>query len=154
MPLTDYGKRGVASLMYDRARGFAGASALLGKVGGEGLAYVQLHLLCQSIEIALKAVLLRLNYDKYRPKLRMFGHDLPALVKEVSLAVGRNKQLSAALGKELAVVGTLYASQRLRYASDFDLFVNPHTIPTRRVEFAFLAMIKLIDDRGLFRMPS
>lgn len=141
--LTTYSKCALANLMFHRARGFAGAAALIHRGGNDSsLAYIELHLLCQSIEIALKAILLRLDFDRYYPRLRKLGHRLPVLVNEVVAASGRRKPLRPALAKELEVVGRLYESQRLRYASDFDLFVNPHTIPTRRIGLSFLAMVK------------
>ena len=54
--LTIHGKRLVAESMYAKGKGFLGAALLLRREGGYG--YVVLQLLCQGVEITLKALLL------------------------------------------------------------------------------------------------
>ena len=151
--LTQYGERMVARMMYDKGRGFLLAAALLSKQGGNQYEYVALHLLCQGIEIVLKAILLLVDYRKYKPKLRKLGHDLPALVVGVSSAVGR-KLPRPALLDELRVVSDFYKRHQLRYAGTLDMFIKPDTVPTRRVEFASLGLIAVIERRQLFALPT
>jgi hypothetical protein len=149
--LTDYGKRAIARMMYDRGRGFAGAAGLLSKqkVGHD---YVVLHLLCQGMEIVLKAILLRVDFDHYQPRLRGFGHDLAGLAVAVTMAAKR-KPLRDSLVAELKVVSDLYKAHHLRYAGRFDMFVHPDTVPTRRITLAFIALGAFVDRAALFEMP-
>jgi len=75
--LTAYGKRMVAHAMYSKGTSFLGAAALLHRQGS--YESVVLHLMCQGIEIILKALLLVSNHDKYAPQLTALGHNLEKL---------------------------------------------------------------------------
>jgi hypothetical protein len=73
-----HGRRLIAASMYQKGKHFVLAALLLRQKGG--YEYVVLHLLCQGIEITLKALLLSADYDTHRPKLRSYGHDLLRLI--------------------------------------------------------------------------
>jgi hypothetical protein len=75
--LTSYPKRIVARSWYTRGKSFLGAAVLLQQHGGHG--DVVLHLLCQGIEILLKSLLLFIDYDAHKPKLKKYRHDLAPL---------------------------------------------------------------------------
>ena len=60
------------------------AAVLLRKHGGDK--YVVWHLLCQGIEIILKALLLFLDYKKYNKLQRTFGHDLEKIISAAIVA--------------------------------------------------------------------
>ena len=76
--LTLHGGRYIAHALYSKGRSFMGASVLLKDHGGDE--YVALHLLCQGIEIVLKALLLELDYKKYDKLQRKYGHDLQKVI--------------------------------------------------------------------------
>jgi hypothetical protein len=78
MGLTTHGRQFIASALYSKGRSFVRAAVLLQKHGGDQ--YVVLHLLCQGIEIILKALLLFLDYKKYSKLQRKFGHDLNEVI--------------------------------------------------------------------------
>jgi len=97
--LTDYGEKGFAKLLLQRGMAFGYASVLLRRNGGDG--YVCLHLLCQSIEIILKSLLLLLDFKHYAGKrLRKFGHRLEPLPFEV-LRIYKLNPLNSELLAEL-----------------------------------------------------
>ena len=85
--LTIHGKRMVAESMYAKGKSFLAAAVLLRQCGG--YEYVVLHLICQGVEITLKALLLFKNYGHYRGQLKKpLSHDLTKLVTTASLAFG------------------------------------------------------------------
>ena len=59
---TPYAKRLMADGHYRRGQHFIAAAILLRQHGGHE--YVVLHLLCQGVEIVLKAILLLRDFDK------------------------------------------------------------------------------------------
>jgi len=62
--LTPAGKRHIANSMYMKAGAFLQAATLVrSKDGSEHTDWVALHLLCQGIELFLKALLLFGDYD-------------------------------------------------------------------------------------------
>jgi len=67
--------------MYVKGKNFLGAAILLRQKGG--YEYVVLHLMCQGVEVTLKALLLLKNYKRYEPKLKKYGHRLMPLVADV-----------------------------------------------------------------------
>ena len=126
--------------MYDKGKGFLGAAMLLDRQ--RGYDYVVLHLLCQGVEIVLKALLLFRNYDKYKPRLTLIGHDLEDLVAvaatEFGLRVG-----SKAFAAELKHLNVLYRRHFLRYGTFHDVLVDPETIPRERLWRKAVAVLRL-----------
>jgi hypothetical protein len=120
MGLTTHGRHIIASALYSKGRSFVGASVLLRKHGGDE--YVVLHLLCQGIEIIVKALLLFLDYKKYDKLQRKFGHDLD---KVISAAIERYRlhPLRPALAAEVVALSDFYSKHLLRYAGLSDIFV-------------------------------
>ncbi len=73
--------------MYAKGKAFLGAAIPL----RQQLEYefVVLYLMCQGIEILLKGVLLVLDYNEYKPKLKTeLGHNLVRIVQVASKAAG------------------------------------------------------------------
>ena len=147
MKMTSFGKSQIAHSMYAKGRGFVGAALLLRRQGG--YEYVVLHLICQGVEILLKALLLAENYDKYKPKLRSLGHKLVRIASETA-EVYHLKEPRLVLRDELASLEGLYASQRLRYGSGYDVLVDASTIRSERVLRRTLAVIRLVKRSGRF----
>lgn len=151
--LTNYGKRMVAASMYAKGKNFLGAAMLLRKNGG--YEYVVLHILCQGIEITLKALLLFADYDAYKPKLRKYGrsgHDF-SLTAIDALSVFGLSPLRSPLKEELQALSFLYSKHLLRYGTFHDILVDPQTIPSRRVLQRMAAVLRLA-ERELTRMQS
>lgn len=140
--LTIHGKRMVAESMYAKGKSFIGAALLLRQ--RQGYEYVVLHLLCQGIEITLKGLLLIKDYDKYKGKLKVFGHNIENLVeaarKEFSV-----HSMRPALEAELKKLSSLYSSQRLRYGTFYDVLVNPETIQSWLTLRKITAVVRLAD---------
>ncbi len=82
MPLTVHGRKFLARSQFERAKSFLGAAILLRQKGGDE--YVVLHLICQAIEIAAKAVLMLSNFEKHSPEKlrRRYNHNLASLVPD------------------------------------------------------------------------
>lgn len=58
------------------------------------------HLLCQRVEITLKALLLLQDYDQYRGQLKKpLGHDLEGIIRTVAAAF-RMRAMRPALARE------------------------------------------------------
>lgn len=120
MPLTIHGKKLVAVAMYQRGKAFIAASILLRQNGGYH--YVVLHLMCQGLEIILKAFLMVSDPNKYSPKYlkKKFGHNLMNLVTE-TLSIYGLRELRPPLRSELERLNALYANHILRYADFRDV---------------------------------
>ncbi len=140
--LTLYGKRRIAQAMYVKGKHFLGAALLLQRQGGYEA--VVLHLLCQSVELVLKAALLFSDYDKYRRQLKPLGHNLEKLATVTTAAFGTHVPFAGLVG-ELKQLNGLYATHSLRYGTAYDLLVDPATIPYGRVLKKIVAVIRLID---------
>lgn len=147
MRLTPYGKRAVAHSMFAKGCGFVGAALLLRKRGG--YEYVVLHLICQGIEILLKALLLAADYDKYQPRLRTLGHKLVRTASEAAAAYGQHP-VREKLSRELRSLEILYSSHRLRYSSGYDALVDASTIPSALALRRTLAVLRLAKREKLF----
>lgn len=129
--------------MYTRGRTFIGAAMLVRQK--TGYEYVVLHLLCQGIELILKALLLYRDYDKYRPILKSrFRHNLVRAAECVNLEFGR-KPLKPKLLLELKELNDLYNRNLLRYGNAFDLFFDPAKIASDLVLRKVFHTVKLID---------
>jgi hypothetical protein len=148
--LTPYSKRIVARSWYTRGKGFLGAAVLLRRRGGHE--DVVLHLICQGIEIVLKSLLLFVDYDAHKPRLKKYRHDLAPLAADVLSAFKLNP-LRPGPSEEIQQLSSLYAAHLLRYSSPVhDIFLNVSaTIPTRLVLRRVLAGIRLT-ERELARI--
>ncbi|MDQ3772934.1 MAG: hypothetical protein M3461_00320 [Pseudomonadota bacterium] len=149
--LSRYGKRQVAASMYVKGKAFIGATILLRRQGNsEGTDHVLLHLLCQGIEVTLKGLLLLRDYDRFIVRLRKpLGHNLFKVAKEASTAYGL-KPLRGDLDGELRTLNNLYSQHLLRYGSEYDILVDPRTIP-RELVFRRLAAVIRLAERELKR---
>lgn len=144
--LTAHGKRLVAASMFAKGKAFLGAAILLRQKGG--YEFVVLHLLCQGIEVTLKGLLLFMDYDKYKPKLRRIGHKLLSVSEAAAKAAGL-PPLKKDVHTELEVLSNLYSQHLLRYGSGYDILVNPSTIPSSRVLRRMVAVLRLAERKGL-----
>lgn len=151
LKLTAHGKRMVAESMYAKGKAFLGAAILLRQKGG--YEYVVLHLLCQGIEIVLKGLLLAVDYDKYKPKLKRLGHDLLKITDAVTDAAGLSA-LRPSIRAEMESLNRLYSGHRLRYGSGYDILVDPSTIPIRQVLRRMAALLRLVERKGLIRVDA
>lgn len=145
--MSPYAKRLVAASMYNKGKHFIAAAILLRQKGG--YEYVVLHLLCQGIEITLKSFLLFLDYDKFQPKLRRYGHDLIKVASDVLLAL-KLHPLKKPLEVEFNSLSALYSDQRLRYGTGYDIFVDPNSIKSDLVMRRVAATLRLA-ERTLLR---
>ena len=145
--LSNYGRSLVARAMYERGKGFLGAAALVDQ--RDGHPFVVLHLLCQGIEIVLKAVLLANDYKQFKPQLRALGHDLPKSAAAVKEATGLHV-FKGGVEQELQVLSNFYRQHLLRYAGAIDIFIDPKTIPSRRVFKRTAALLRYAERKKLF----
>lgn len=144
--LTMHGKRMVAESMYAKGKAFLGAAVLLRRNGG--YEYVVLHLLCQGIEIVLKGLLLAIDYDTFKPKLKQYGHNLLSVTDATTSAAGL-LPLRPNLRAEMDALNQLYSRHLLRYGTGYDILVNPSTIPSRLVLRRMVALLRLIERKGI-----
>jgi hypothetical protein len=141
---TSYTKQKIAESMYRKGKSFVLAGLLLRREAG--YEYVVLHLLCQGIEIILKSLLLHKDYDKYLPIIKKsIGHDIIKASNAVIAAYHR-RRLSLEIHAELDQLNNLYKQHRLRYASGYDILVDPHTISSAKVIRKIVRVVKLIDQ--------
>ena len=139
---TNYAKAQIAKSMYLKGAHFLGAAILVHQRGG--YEFVVLHLLCQGVEIILKAALLMKDYDKYQPKLgRPLGHNLEKAAVEAQRAFHLNP-MRTSLKVELANLNALYSKHLLRYGTGYDILVDPATVPSDRVLRRIAAVSRLI----------
>jgi len=118
-----------------------------------GYEYVVLHLLCQGIEIVLKAALLAIDYNAYQPLLsKKYRHNLIKVADAAILAAGLSP-LSPTHRAELHALSDLYSRHLLRYGSGYDILVDPSTISSRRILRCMAAALRLIDRNRLFVQP-
>jgi hypothetical protein len=143
--LTLAGKRLVARSMYYKGKAFMAAAVMLGqRATTEHEEYVALHLLCQGIEIVLKGLLIRIDYDKYRALLKKFGHNIDKVAQEASRAF-QLKPMRPDLEAELMGLSNLYGKTLLRYGGGIDILIAPNTIQRKRVFRRILAVIRLAE---------
>ena len=145
--LSNYGRSVVARTMFEKGIAFTAAAALVDRHNGN--ASVVLHLLCQGVEIVLKAILLNADYKKYRPRLRVLGHRLSAIAAETRTVSGLHVFAGAA-GQELKQLEDFYSKHLLRYAHSFDIIIDATTIPCQRVARHIGAVIKLCQRDRVF----
>ena len=145
--LTIHGKAVIAESMYAKGKSFLGAAVLLRqKRQSEADTYVFLHLLCQSVELILKSILLAADYDGFHPELTKLGHKL-LKIADATIAATAVAPMRAALAKELHQLDQTFASHRLRYGSGYDILVNPDTISYRKVLSRIVAVIRFIEKK-------
>jgi hypothetical protein len=140
--LSPYGRQLIALAMYRRGKHFIAAGVLLEREGGDQ--YAVLHLLCQGIEIALKGILLILDFERFEPKLREYGHDIAKVAQDVN-RVFRVKSLSPSLTSELNALNKFYRQHLLRYAGMQDIFIDPASFKRGQVIRRIAAVIRLTD---------
>lgn len=129
--------------MYSKGKSFLAAALLLRKRGG--YEFVVLHLICQSVEITLKGLLLFKDYDHYHNELKVrFGHNLRKLATEVSKAFGI-EPIPKDLASELEALNALYRKHLLRYGTFYDILIDPRTIATSLTSRKIAAVIRLAD---------
>jgi hypothetical protein len=145
---TPYAKRLAARSMYEKGKNFVVAAVLLQQKRGYN--FVVQHLLCQGIEITLKAALLLKDFDRYAPRLLRFGHNLLKLIEAALLEFGL-APLREPLRTDIAQLSSLYSKHALRYGSFLDIFLDPETINSDRPGRRLLAAMRLI-DRELRRL--
>jgi hypothetical protein len=140
---TRHAKRMIAEAMYMRGKSFLGAAVLLQQKGGHE--YVVLHLLCQGIEIVMKALLLLADFDKYQPKLqKRYGHNLEKLAIEVSKVFALHS-LKPALRNELSSLSFYFSKHLLRYAGIQDIFLAAGSIERDRVFRRMVAVLRMVE---------
>ena len=148
---TRYAKSLIADSMYLKGKAVIGAAILLrGRSDHEHTDYVFLHLLGQGIELVLKGLLLRNDFDKYHPCLRKFGHNLFKISKETSSAYSATyciNPMRDVLANELRTLSDFYSNHLLRYGTIVDIFVDPRTIPRDRVFRRLAATIRLAERK-------
>lgn len=138
----------VAESMYVKGKAFLGAAVLLRQKGG--YEFVVLHLLCQGIEVVLKGLLLVIDYDKFKPKLKKFGHDL-LKITDAATSAASIPALRPRVRSEMESLNQLYSRHLLRYGSGYDILVDPTTIRSRLVLRRMIALLQLIERKGLIR---
>jgi hypothetical protein len=140
--------------MFSKGKNFLAAAILLRQNGG--YEYVVLHLLCQGIEIVLKALLLFKEFDKHRAMLSSkdggYGHNLVRLSGDVLSTFGLSPARSP-LATELQRVNSFYSQHLLRYGSFLDIFVDPNTIQSDLIVWRILAGVRLV-ERELAHAPG
>lgn len=123
-------------------------------IQAEGVPWADvLHLLCQGIEIVLKGLLLAVDYDKYKPKLKRLGHDLLKIADAATDAAGLSA-LRPSIRTEMESLNRLYSGHLLRYGSGYDILVDPSTIPSRQVLRRMAALLRLVERKGLVRVDA
>ena len=104
---------------------------------------VTANLMCQGIEVVLKALLIYKDKSKYGPKLRReYGHDLVKLADEV-LRVYKLKPMSQSVRAELVFSSKLYESHFLRYGDARELVFNAGSIQDKHLVPRLVAAMKL-----------
>ena len=149
--MTTYAMSLVAKAMYEKGRAFIGAALLVNQKSGN--AFVVLHLLCQGIEIILKALLLAKDYGYYKPRLNDLGHNIVRAAAAVRKATGLNVFTRGAL-VELQSLNTYYSQHLLRYASNFDIFIDPASIPHERVIRRAIALVRYTERKCTFNVDA
>lgn len=143
---TEYGKRLMALALYRRGKSFIGAAVLLGQQAGADR-YVVLHLLCQGVEIILKALLLLLDYEKYIKLQRRYGHDLNRVVTAAIEAFGLHP-MRPKLAQEVQALNNFYSQHLLRYDGLHDILIDPASIESNRM-FRRIAAVLRVTEREI-----
>jgi hypothetical protein len=127
------GKPFVANALFRKGKAFLRSAELISNNNDEPTQYVARHLVCQGLEIALKAMLLLKDYDKYEPKLRrQLGHNLVDIANEVA-SIYNLRPFGSNVGAELRNLNDFYSKHLLRYAGLQDMLIESRTIGYKRV---------------------
>lgn len=143
---TAKGKQFSAWQFYLRGRQFIRAALALDQ-DDPGDGYVVRHLLCQGIELILKALLLRKNYNNYFPLLskKKYGHNLIALLDEVARLY--KVKVAPDLLVDLRKLNSFFKAHLFRY-SDIEAMFSPATsFPITRTLEKLLPLMKAMDRR-------
>jgi hypothetical protein len=138
----------IARSMYLKGESYLAAAAHL-RIN-RGSEYVVLHLICQGTECILKAILLLVDYDRFKPKLQKpIGHNL---LKAVDAVVGacNCKRPIPSLEAELKELNNFYRQNLFRYGSFVDIFVDARSVQSRKTFRRIAAIIKLIHRKNPF----
>jgi hypothetical protein len=112
--ISTYGKGLRVANLYVKGKSFLGAAVLLER--NKGNQSVVLHLVCQGLECILKAILLSLDYEMYRPLLKSkFGHKLLLIAETVTSET--NTHLRSTTRAELTTLDNLYRQHLLRFST-------------------------------------
>ena len=141
----------VANALFRKGKAFLKSAELIATNNDEPTQYVARHLVCQGLEIVLKAMLLLRDYDKYEPKLRkQFRHDLVGIANEV-VSIYNLKPFRVGVGAELRNLSDFYSKHLLRYAGLQDMLIESRTIGYKRVLKHLAPAIDVAED---FRTPN
>jgi hypothetical protein len=143
---TAHGKRLMALALYRRGKSFIGAAVLLDQQPGADR-YVVLHLLCQGVEIILKALLLLSDYEKYIKQQRRHEHDLNRVVAVAIKAFGL-RPMRPKLTQEVQALNNFYSRHLLRYDGLHDILIDPASIESNRM-FRRIAAVLRITEREI-----
>ena len=133
----------MALALYRRGKSFIGAAVLLGQQAGADR-YVVLHLLCQGVEIILKALLLLLDYEKYIKLQRRYGHDLNRVVAAAIEAFGLHP-MRPKLAQEIQALNNFYSQHLLRYDGLHDILIDPSSIESNRMFRRIAAVLRITE---------
>jgi hypothetical protein len=135
------------TIMYEKGLEFIGASILLKQYKGK--TYPQIHLLLQGLEIILKSLLLRKDYDKYSKQLKeKYGHNLLKLVNEVKINY-RFKNIDNKFDIELNSLQNNYMNSNLRYGSILDIFIDVKSLSIETIESKIYQLVRIIEAKKL-----
>jgi hypothetical protein len=148
MGLTTHGKRILTNAKYARGINFVAAALLLRKHGGDR--YVVLHLLCQGLEIIVKALLLFLDHKKYAKLQKSFGHDLEKIIS-AAIIIYSLGPLRPPLAAEITALNDFYSRHLLRYGGLHDIFGA--SLGSART-FRRLAAVVRLANRELAKLKS
>lgn len=141
-----YGKREIAKSTYHKGRAFILASILLDREENNHH-FVCLHLLCQGLELLYKGTLLLKDFDRFKPKIRGFGHNLITLYdcwsEEYNFS-RKNKQYY----RELTILNGFFSNHLFRYGNITDILMGNNKFKTTyTLRHAMALMVKI--DKAL-----
>lgn len=106
--------------------------------------YVVLHLVCQGVEIILKALLLFLDYDKYIKQQQRHGHDLKRVISVATNAFGL-RPMRQSLAEEMETLNNFYSKHLLRYDGLHDIFIDSTMIESGQLLRRIAAVMRLAE---------
>jgi len=143
--LTKQGKALRANQFLNWGQKFYGAAILLRQNNYDGA--VTKHLVCQSLEILLKGILLKIDFDKYNKNLKTIGHDLEKWLKyykkhqnAIGVIVDNN------IEQQIKEINFYYKKHFLRYASIFSLFIPLENINIDNIDKFIKNLILKIEN--------
>ena len=145
--LTKGGKALRAKQFLDYGLKFYGAAILLRKNNYDGT--VTKHLVCQSLEILLKGILLKFDFDKYNGgELKKIGHDLDKCLKDYKKYHNEfGVEVNNEVERQIKKINPLYKKHCLRYATILSLFVALEEIEINDIDgFIQKIILKIKDD--------